>query len=180
MRNIWITTDTHFGHDKLVEYSSRPENFSELVMENLKKNIQKGDILIHLGDICIGNDEQWHARLFGNLPKITRILCKGNHDNKSNSWYLDHGWDFVCESFTDEFFGIKVSFSHEPIDGVKNINIHGHFHNNLHRLLEGKYVVEGEKERNEKVLAILTKNHKLLAIENTKYKPVLLQDFLTN
>jgi len=44
--------------------------------------------------------------------------------------------------------------------------------------LEGRYVIEGEKERNEIDLANLTPKHKLLAIENTNYQPVLLKSFL--
>jgi len=49
----------------------------------------------------------------------------------------------------------------------------------LHRLQEGNWVVEGEKERNEEVLKILTSNHKLLAVEYTDYKPISLEKFLS-
>ncbi len=182
MKNrIWITTDTHFGHDKLVEYSGRPENHSELVILGLQKNIDAGDTLIHLGDICIGKDEQWHNVLSNTLPGVKRILVKGNHDGKSNAWYLSHGWDFVCDKFEDTYFGKKIVFSHIPVkdDDEFDLNIHGHFHNNLHRLLQGDYRVEGEKERNMVHLSLLTPKHKLLAIENTKYQPVLLESFIS-
>jgi hypothetical protein len=47
-------------------------------------------------------------------------------------------------------------------------------------LLEGKYVVDGEEERNKKVLMLLTPKHRLLAIENTNYLPVLLETFLND
>lgn len=179
-KRIWLTTDTHFGHDKLVEYANRPENHSELILQNLKKSLRDGDILIHLGDFCIGNDETWHARFFGELPEITRVLVRGNHDNKSDSWYLNHGWDFVCDKFQNKYFGKNIVFTHIPVkdDGEFDFNVHGHFHNNLHRLLQGDYRVEGEKERNMVHISLLTPKHKLLAIENTNYMPVLLKNFI--
>ncbi len=172
---VYITTDTHFNHKKLVEYCERPENFDELIWKGLE-NLPKDCLLIHLGDVCIGNDLEVHKRI-KKLP-YRKILVKGNHDGKSNKWYLDNGWDSVCDNFSDHFFGRYITFSHLPVNGVQNLNIHGHFHNNLHRLLDGKFVVEGEEERNKDVLAILTKNHKLLAIEDTHYRPVSLMKFI--
>jgi hypothetical protein len=60
------------------------------------------------------------------------------------------------------------------------LNIHGHFHNTLHRLLEGRWVVPGEEERNEVDLANLSEHHKLLSIEETGYKTVPLEKVLQN
>jgi calcineurin-like phosphoesterase family protein len=175
---IYLITDTHFCHEKMVEYCNRPGNFDYLIWQGLKK-LPKDSLLIHLGDICIGNDLLVHLDL-QRLP-FKKILVKGNHDKKSNSWYLKNGWDFVCDKFEDTYFGKKIVFSHVPAadDGEFDINIHGHFHNTLHRLLQGKYVVDGEKERNERDLMVLTPKHKLLAIEYTDYKPILLDNFLS-
>jgi len=175
---IYLTTDTHFSHDKMVEYCGRQNNFNELIWKGFNVITDK-DILIHLGDFCIGNDVENHRHL-SDLLKCKKILVKGNHDRKSDNWYLEHGWDFVCYKFQNNFFGKRILFSHIPSkdDGEFDINIHGHFHNNLHRLLEGKFVVDGEKERNQEDLLKLTNKHKLLAIENTNYKPVLLEKFI--
>lgn len=174
---IWIITDTHFGHDNMVDYCGRPVDFSEQILDNLKQ-IGIGGLLIHLGDFCIGRDDYWHERFNGNTLGIKKYLIKGNHDKKTNSWYLGHGWDFVGEFFSDHILGRYITFSHEPIAGIQNLNIHGHFHNNLPRLLEKKWAVEGEEERNREVLAGLNSNHKLLALEYTNYKAVLLKELL--
>lgn len=171
----YLITDTHFNHTKIIEYCDRPKNYEVLIWKGLE-NLPKDSTLIHLGDICIGGDKEIHERIKSLSYK--KILIKGNHDRKSNNWYLQNGWDFVCESLSDHFFGKYITFSHIPIAGIQNLNIHGHFHNTLHRLLQGNWVVEGERERNEDILKILTKNHKLLAIEYTNYKPVLLERFL--
>lgn len=175
---IWLITDTHLGHDKMVEYCGRPKNHSEIILKNLEV-VKTGDTLIHLGDVCIGRDEHWHKELFLRLGfGISTFLLRGNHDKKSNQWYLEHGWDFVSESFSDHYFGQYITFSHIPIANVQNINIHGHFHNNLHRLQQKQWVTPDEEDRNMLLLSGMNENHKLLALENTNYKPVLLEAFL--
>ncbi len=180
MKKIWIITDTHLGHDAMVQYCGRPENHSELILKHLRNNVMPGDTLIHLGDICIGDDVYWHKQLAKAVPMVRRILVRGNHDRKSDAWYLDHGWFFVCERFDNIFFGKRIAFSHRPIpdDSAFALNVHGHFHNTLHRIQKENWVVEGEKERNAADLKVLTSRHRLLAIENTALNPVLLQNFI--
>jgi calcineurin-like phosphoesterase family protein len=180
MKKIWIITDTHLGHDNIIKYCNRPENHNELILEGLKA-INKGDELIHLGDFCIGKDKEWHEKFVALLPDVKKILILGNHDKQSKDWYLRNGWDFVCEQFSNNYYGKYITFSHIPIKGVQNINIHGHYHNNLPRLLAQNYVVEGEKERNDRDFALVNYNpklHKLLCIEDENYKPVLLETFI--
>jgi len=176
MSKIWITTDTHFGHANMVAYCGRPVDFSERILANLHF-LQPEDTLIHLGDICIGGDAYWHEKLSG--IHCRKILVKGNHDNKSNSWYLSHGWDFVCNSFTLTISGKKVVFSHQPQCLADNdFNIHGHFHNQLNRLKRREWVVADEEKRNHYNLKTLTINHINISLEGTKYQPVLLTNKL--
>ena len=171
----YIITDTHFNHKNIIDYCNRPQNFEEIIWKGLE-GLPSDCLLIHLGDVCFGKDKEIHERIKA-LP-YKKILIKGNHDKQSNSWYLENGWNFVCEELSDHYFGKYITFSHMPIAGIQNLNIHGHFHNHLYRLLEGKWVVEGEEERNKNVLKILTKNHKLLALEYINYKPISLEKFL--
>jgi len=175
----WIITDTHFGHDNIKKYCGRPDDYNEKILENLKI-IQDGDEIIHLGDFCFGKDVYWHKAFFEALPKVTSFLLMGNHDKKSMSWYKKHGWNEVFDSLEMPYQDRKITFSHKPIPNIQNINIHGHFHNHLDRLKRKEWKVEGEEERNREVLAGLNDNHKLLAIEYTDYKPVLLEDLTPN
>jgi len=165
---IYLTTDTHLGHDNMVDWCGRPENHSELILKELAKLPTEG-LLIHLGDVCIGNDEYWHDELMKSIGVyMTRVLVRGNHDHKSDSWYLERGWDFVCDAFEAKYFGKKILFTHKPVlipDHV-DFNIHGHFHNSDHRSKE------------EEVKKLYEKRHLLLAIENTQYKPVSLEKIL--
>ena len=166
---IYLTTDTHLGHDQLVEYCGRPENHSQIILDELRK-VPKDSILIHLGDVCIGCDAIHHTAIKMATEHLKRrILVRGNHDNKSDSWYLDHGWDFVCKSFEAKYFGSKILFSHKPVVIPEHVdfNVHGHFHNSDHRRHEPE------------LRAIYEKRHRLLAIENTGLKPVNLEKFLS-
>jgi calcineurin-like phosphoesterase family protein len=175
---IWLITDTHFGHKNMIPYCSRPENFEDLIFKNLINTVNSDDILIHLGDFCFGDDEQWHDK-FMSLVCGHKWLIRGNHDHKTNKWYMEHGWDFIGKTLSDIYFGKHILFSHAPKNNSDfTMNIHGHFHNSLHRLLEGKYIDDGERERNKEDMAILNSKHKLLAIEYTEYKPVLLEEFI--
>ena len=186
---IYLITDTHFFHDKMPLYCGRPENHTEVTGGNLLKlQVEPSDALIHLGDICVGHDEKAHE-LYIRPLKCKKWLVRGNHDNKSDSWYLNHGWDWVGYKMQGRYFGKNVLFSHCPerfleveqgLWGAGNfdLNIHGHFHNTLHRLQEGKWATPDEKERNAVDLANITERHKLLAIEYTEYKPVLLEHFI--
>jgi calcineurin-like phosphoesterase family protein len=162
----YIITDTHFNHKKLIEYG-RPDNFDDLLWKELGK-LPSNCLLIHLGDVCIGNDLEVHERL--RLLPFIKILVKGNHDKKSDNWYLEKGWDFVCEQFTNTYFGKKILFSHIPVawDGYYELNIHGHFHDSDHRRHETG------------LMAIKNGYQKLLAMEYTNYKPVLLEEFIKN
>lgn len=129
--NYWIITDTHFGHNKMQEYCGRPEDFETTIIHNLMNTCRTGDVLIHLGDICIGQDSYWHNRLANIYAR--RWLIRGNHDKKSAGWYLSHGWDCVSDSLTLTVFGERILFSHRPAEsGDYTLNIHGHMHNTGH------------------------------------------------
>lgn len=172
---FWLTTDTHFNHDKMPLYCGRPIGFEELIIKGLSQ-IPKEDVLIHLGDVCIGKDAYWHERL-AQLP-CKKWLTLGNHDHNSISWYMTHGWDFVGTEIKLNMFGKRLLLSHTPLPGDFDLMIHGHFHNTLHRLLEKQWINPDEEKRNEKDLGYLTPKHKLLAIEYTDYQPVLLSKFV--
>lgn len=176
----WIISDTHFGHDNIKKYCNRPDDCDEQILKNLK-NIPQDDILIHLGDFCLGNDEYWHKRFF-EIVKCKAILVKGNHDKKSYSWYYKNGWNFVCEKFDFKHEGKYITFSHIP-QKITNINIHGHYHDTLPRLLRDENVVKGEKERNDTDFVLSNYNlkfHKLVSIEKdyNNFKPVLLDSLI--
>lgn len=171
---FYIISDTHFGHRNMIDYCGRPVDFEEIIFGHLSEISNASNTLIHLGDFCIGHDKQWHDRFLKTFSG-RKILIKGNHDRKGLTWYYNNGWDFVCDSFSLNWYGKKILFSHEPQE-IRDfdLNIHGHFHNQLPRLLKKEWVVPDEEKRNKNNLSILTDKHKLVALEFNHYSPMLL------
>lgn len=128
----WILSDPHFHHEMMILWKYRPSDYAARILKGLQR-IPKEDILICLGDITIGKDEEVHAQYIKPLM-CRKILVKWNHDKKSNAWYLSHGWDFVCIDFCDFIFGKMVVFTHCPVKlDAWVVNIHGHLHSRDHR-----------------------------------------------
>lgn len=158
MYKIWVTTDFHFNHKKIIKYCNRPVNYEKRILSGLVK-IPKDDILINLGDTCIGQDTLIHKQYIIPL-KCKKILVRGNHDKKSNSWYMDNGWDYVFDEVVITLFGKTVLFSHKPrLDMPFNINIFGHFHN---------------KPITSKFNYKIGSHYKLLSLEEMNYMPILV------
>jgi calcineurin-like phosphoesterase family protein len=163
---IYVTSDTHLNHKKLIEWG-RPVDFEERIIQNHNK-IEADSVLIHLGDICIGRDEDMHQVLMDAIGHIEhRILVRGNHDKKSNQWYLEHGWNAVAEQLTMKLFGKQVIFSHIPVAyemwPATDLNVHGHTHGNGHRDRDvAHFLSEGY--------------HREVAMENTNYQPILVTE----
>ena len=122
---IYLTTDTHLGHDNMIKICNRPSNFSSIIIDNWMKTIKEDDTVIHLGDSAFRDN--WLETLKSCPGK--KILVKGNHDNKSIYHYMQY-FDFVCSRFVFKIESINILFSHQP-QWYHNydINIHGHQHN---------------------------------------------------
>lgn len=131
MKKFWVITDTHFNHERIKQWG-RPDDYEARIEKSLCM-LGTDDILIHLGDINIGKDEDMHRKYI--MPLDCRTwLIKGNHDGKSTTWYLEHGWDFVAETILLKFNGKRILFSHKPQPaGGYDLNIHGHLHAGEHR-----------------------------------------------
>lgn len=161
---IWLITDTHFNHKQLIQYG-RPDDFEERLKKNLKAMVGENDILIHLGDVCVGNDAE-NSNWFKENLRCKTWLLLGKHDNKSMNWYLNNGWDFVGLRMDIDMYGKRFALSHYPQawDGYFDCNVHGHFH-------------DTDKRRQSDFQKEMSGYNKLLAMEFTDYKPVKLEDF---
>lgn len=85
MSEVWFTADTHFGHDKVIQYCNRPfasvEEMNERLIENWNSNVARGDLVYHVGDFAfcktVEEVEAVSKRLNGSIH-----LIYGNHDWK--------------------------------------------------------------------------------------------------
>ena len=168
--DYWVLTDPHLGHYNLEKWGMRPRGFTEMILKNLREMVSRGDVFICLGDINMGNDSYWNSHLMESLIGVHRWLVKGNHDKKSDTWYLKNGWDFVSDRLYLEKFGLKMLFTHKPVvhNWTFDLNLHGHFHSNP--------VEEWEPELKYK----MSNRNYLFVLEDDDYKPTLLNDKFIN
>ena len=79
---IFFTSDTHFGHSKIIDYCKRPfssiEEHDKTLIQNWNNAVGQDDIIFHLGDFAYGNS-QFIANIIKQLNGNI-ILIKGNHD----------------------------------------------------------------------------------------------------
>jgi calcineurin-like phosphoesterase family protein len=127
-----IISDTHFNHKNLEKWGGRSGDWQQKLWKSMEQ-IPLTDVLIHLGDICIGEDKFINSKI--DSLHCRKILVRGNHDKKSHKWYTMHGWDFVCDGLELLFEGHYLHLTHRPArpQGNTTWNIHGHTHGNMHR-----------------------------------------------
>lgn len=128
--SLYITSDQHFNHRRIIEYAERPfktvEEMNEVMIENWNKKVGKNDVVLHLGDFALGKKTELMAvkdRLNGHI-----MLINGSHDRD------------ILKIKEEKFMIIEgnlkmghIIFSHEPL-ALKVIptgftNVHGHIHN---------------------------------------------------
>lgn len=151
MKNIWFTSDTHFCHDRGFLYQPRGFNsikeHNEAIVENWNSIIDPDDIIYHLGDTML-NDNNVGINFFNSLNGHI-FLIRGNHDTENrlnqikneckNIVIGGHGWDFPYAEI-QKINGYTFYLSHYPTitSSVENmaplkqhvINLHGHTHSN--------------------------------------------------
>ena len=167
MNNWWIISDTHFTDVKIAEYCGRPLDHEAKMLSALWR-IPAESVLVHLGDVGSVDVHKAHEHFIA-LP-YTTVLVRGNHDKKSATWCLSKGWDFVCDAFELDAFGMRILFTHKPrtpLSTVVDLNVHGHFHSTNWRIQDPEFTK-----------LKYTKRYLKFAVEETRYQPVKLKTFL--
>lgn len=82
-RTIWLTSDTHLGHDRDFIWNARGfknvDEMNEVIIERWNSVVKDEDIVYHLGDVMLGSDEENNLRRVLKL-KGDKYLAIGNHD----------------------------------------------------------------------------------------------------
>lgn len=173
MSNIFLTSDTHFGHVGVTKFLApngvdklRPwdtiEEMDEALIENWNKVVRPQDKVYHLGDVVI------NRRALPTLARLngTKILIKGNHDV------------FRLEEYTPYFKDVRGSgelagyvLTHIPIHPQSLERWKGNFHGHLHAHSVLHTFQEG---------AILKTRHHprylCVSVEQTSFTPISLED----
>ena len=161
--NTWIISDTHFFHENIGKYCSRPDNWQELVIKNWNDLVSPDETILHLGDFALGNKSNFD--LLTGMLRGRLFLIQGNHDRISKSYCETRGVTLVKNSLNVEISDqMKLIFSHRPIVPLEDgwINLHGHIHN-----------VPPPPEGSN-----LGPNHINMSVEVREYRPWRLGDIL--
>jgi calcineurin-like phosphoesterase family protein len=138
-RDIWVTSDTHFGHANIIKFCNRPfDNVHEMdatMVEHWNTVVKPQDLVYHLGDVYFPQNVA--------IPRLrqlngTKRLILGNHDRIDSfiSCRPRYFQKIYCWREMPEF---DLILSHVPVHddalqhrgGSYAINVHGHIHDRL-------------------------------------------------
>ena len=142
MSKIFLTSDTHFGHDR--EFLWGPRGFTssqehdEAVIKNWNETVSAEDTVYHLGDLMLGDNLygiECVKRLNGHIK-----LIRGNHDTDAR-WKLYEklpnvelvGWADVIKYKKYNFYlshhpTLTSNLEKAPHLRMHLINLYGHTH----------------------------------------------------
>lgn len=142
MKDIWVISDTHFGHDNIIRYCDRPfENSREMdekMLDNWNSVVRPGDIVYHLGDVYFNKSRTDWGSFFAKLCGAKRLIL-GNHDDGKDKLLQTTFQKIMMWRMFPEF-GLLLTHVpvHEsslfrgPTGNEQNpprlTNIHGHIH----------------------------------------------------
>ena len=166
---IWFTSDTHFFHDKVVEYSQRPfasvEEMNEELIARWNSVVHRDGIVFHLGDFCFGKPDKWNHILDRLKGRIYLVL--GNHDAGHISEEVAERFEAVAFQMRLNVNGQKIYLNHFPFLSYSGDNhgtwqLFGHIHSNQQ---ESNII---DKHR----LSMLLPSQYDVGVDNNNYTPV--------
>lgn len=135
----FFTSDQHFGHRRICEFSNRPyDDLVEMREDFIRRHndvVGPGDLVYHLGDFSFADPEESikiAKRLNGN-----KYLVWGNHDKrlrKSQEFVSQWVW---CKDMAEiDIEGQKIVLCHYPMltwnkSHHGSFMVHGHCHGSL-------------------------------------------------
>jgi calcineurin-like phosphoesterase family protein len=156
----WFTSDTHFGHARIIELCNRPfadiDEMDQTIIDNWNSVVQPSDEVFHLGDVALGPKDRWQEifhQLNGRL-----VLVIGNHDAlywENKPRYIEkyaplyRRFDVAGRNLTIPIDGQLVMLAHFSYDpdyqgrGMQTEDfgfplIHGHTHGTEHDTMSSK------------------------------------------
>ena len=117
--SMYLTADTHFGHQAVINHCNRPftsaDLMDEALVENWNRVVHRRDVVWHLGDFALCHDDQRVARLFHSLNGDKRLVL-GNHDldrkRRVHRSVSRLPWTEVCEAAELNHDGARVYLCH--------------------------------------------------------------------
>lgn len=140
MRQIWFTSDLHFGHANIIkeDYSNRPfdslEEMEEGLISNWNEVVNPKDTVYVLGDIAYGRGAKSPEHYLGQLHGH-KFVIRGNHDPKRDI----KGCGWTRDVYMLKAGGARLWLSHYaharwPGSHKGTIHLFGHSHGDFEGL----------------------------------------------
>ena len=149
--NLFVTSDTHFGHNKEFLYKPRgytnPQEMNLDMIRIINETVGENGILLHLGDFCLNTTVEEYHNILKQLKIKELWMLWGNHNNPIQRSYGGRVEQVAAHSqgLYIRYFGHYLTFrkgrhsfvcSHFPFkiwDAMSegSMHLHGHCHNNL-------------------------------------------------
>lgn len=142
-KKVWVTSDTHFGHNNILSYENRVEKLKVSTVEEHDKElinrwnaiVGKDDLVLILGDFSFKKADRTEEVL--NKLNGDKVLIRGNHDiflddKKFNKSLFKAIYDYK----ETKYKGQEIALMHYPIQDFKHQNketkpailLFGHIH----------------------------------------------------
>lgn len=119
MANVFVTSDLHFGHDRVFLYGPRGFNsiqeHDEAIIKHWNEIVQPDDTVWVLGDLMLGDNA--HGMSCLNQLNGTLNVCLGNHDTANRTFlYENTKWKIASVQYATVIKYGKYHFylSHYP------------------------------------------------------------------
>lgn len=179
MVDMWVVSDWHLFHDRIIEYGERPfKNVPEMhdaLLTYHNELVTPNAHVYMLGDATMlrGSSGSQAAKRFIELVRKFnghKRLILGNHDHFPLKVYQEAGFEKVVG--TGRWLD-NLLFSHYPVHpssiGSATANVHGHTHQRPDLPLAR---VKGYKEDDpERVVPYIN-----VCVERTNYRPLSLEE----
>lgn len=161
MSETFFISDTHFFHENIIRYANRPfnnvEEMNEIMIQNWNKTVKRNDVVYHLGDFSLTNNQKENLNLINKLNgKI--FICPGNHDGNTLKF---NGGELEVLPIIHIIKSMNLVLCHYPIYAWPKathgfIHLYGHIHNNM--------------------MVSHNTRHKNVCVENINYTPISYEE----
>jgi len=131
---VYFTSDTHFGHKRIIELAKRPfatvEEMDAAMIARWNAIVKTDDVVWHLGDFAWTDHTPYLQQLNGQ-----KHLIIGNHDyesrvSKAKGWYsVEHYKELKLDDTLLILFHYGMRVWNKSHHG--SIHLYGHSHDNL-------------------------------------------------
>lgn len=113
---VWFTSDTHFNHKRIIEFSNRPfadvPEMNEELIRRWNDTVPPDGVVFHLGDFAFGKAPDWRAILDQLHGRI--YLVMGNHDYRNYTKAVESRFVKVAQQMSIRVGNQPIILNHNP------------------------------------------------------------------